>query len=802
MTVSAVVLANAAARDLVRTADSLMRQAGMQQLLLAAPDSLSTPILQSLQTRLNAQITRGASLSSAVNAAMERAAGTHVMIIPAGYRAGPRCVDACLSALNRTAGSSAVAPAIRLQSPDGTRQLATERVEVSVAALLADPIAAPPVLCLRRYGWEQLGGLDEEAGALSRLDLTVRLLLTGPIIPEPSAMVVRDAGALAQWPPEGVSDEIYLELLQYLLEKHRGTVEAEMTEVLVRQETGFGLLRDRHRALVSRRDMDLADLDAMRLETAHLKAWLLHHHRDGVDWGDLRRTDPISREWGYDRGEPVDRRYIERFLADHSSDVRGVVLEVQEDDFTRRFGGPRVLRSDVVDLEDTNDRATIHADLRSAPHVPSEAYDCVILTQTLHVIDDMHAVVREVHRMLKPGGAVLATLPCASRVCREYGERGDLWRMTPDGARVLFESAFDPEAVEEASYGNVLTNVAFLEGLSGSELEPGEFEKTDPFFPMLVGIRATKRRPGRARDPRGIVLLYHRIAGVSDVHGLNVSPHAFESQLEWLQSTCNVVTMDTLLQTSSYDLPERSVAITFDDGYLDNLQIAAPMLERFGLPATYFVTTRWLGAPGEYWWDLLERVVLGSSELPPALTLDTASGTLTLSTASRSDRRAAHEQLHARMVEADLREREQLVQLLGQFAAADPTSPRPMVADEVRTLARFPGASVGAHTVNHLSLAHQSAEVVRREMLECRLALEEVVGAPVRDFAYPYGSMRLECRDVARIEWQWACACDDQPVRESFDAARVPRVEVGNIDAPALEIRLGQLFERSATRDR
>src|SRR5690606_17248817 len=148
--------------------------------------------------------------------------------------------------------------------------------------------------------------------------------------------------------------------------------------------------------------------------------------------------------------------------------------------------------------------------------------------------DDMEAVVREVHRILRPGGTVLATLPCASRVCVEYGDGGDLWRVTPDGARRLFESAFQQGAVHVVPYGNVLTNVAFLEGLAEHELAAEEYDVTDPSLPALVGVRAVKTTSAR-RPTRGVVLLYHRVAAQADPLRLTVNPAIFESHLERLR---------------------------------------------------------------------------------------------------------------------------------------------------------------------------------------------------------------------------------------------------------------------------
>jgi len=221
-------------------------------------------------------------------------------------------------------------------------------------------------------------------------------------------------------------------------------------------------------------------------------AELLRQYPDigGVDLGDLDRRTPVSREWGYERGTPIDRYYIERFLEKHSSDIKGRVLEVQEADYTRKFGTSRVERSDVLDLDPANARATIIADLRSAGNIPPDTFDCIILTQTVHVIDDMRAVFGECARILKPGGVLLTTLPSASRVCLEYGHDGDFWRVTEAGARQLLEGIFPSDLLAVESHGNVLVNAAFLYGLGCHELRIDDFEAADPYFPLVVSARA------------------------------------------------------------------------------------------------------------------------------------------------------------------------------------------------------------------------------------------------------------------------------------------------------------------------
>jgi SAM-dependent methyltransferase len=217
-----------------------------------------------------------------------------------------------------------------------------------------------------------------------------------------------------------------------------------------------------------------------------------------VDWGALRRLTPVSPVFGCDRGQCIDRWYIERFLSAHASDVHGRVLEVAEDTYTRRFGAEKVSRSDVLHVLPGNRRATIVADLADGAALQSDAFDCIILTQTLLVIFDVHAAARTLHRMLKPGGTILATVPGISQISRYDMDRwGDYWRFTTLSAQRLFEEAFPRDQIKVRSHGNVLVATAFLYGLAVEDLRPDELEHDDPDYQLLITIRAVK--PGAAQ---------------------------------------------------------------------------------------------------------------------------------------------------------------------------------------------------------------------------------------------------------------------------------------------------------------
>jgi SAM-dependent methyltransferase len=207
--------------------------------------------------------------------------------------------------------------------------------------------------------------------------------------------------------------------------------------------------------------------------------------------GTLRRTTPLSDHWGYDRGTPIDRHYIERFLEAHRQDIHGHVLEVKDSTYTDRYG-QNVARKDVLDIDAANPHATVVADLAAADSIKADSFDCFILTQTLQFVSDLHASVAHIHRILRPGGVLLCTVPGISRVERAYASK-DYWRFTPAACSLLFDGEFGAQQVSVHGYGNVLAAIAFLTGLASEELSQRELATQGEDFPVMIATRAVKR---------------------------------------------------------------------------------------------------------------------------------------------------------------------------------------------------------------------------------------------------------------------------------------------------------------------
>jgi peptidoglycan/xylan/chitin deacetylase (PgdA/CDA1 family)/glycosyltransferase involved in cell wall biosynthesis len=656
------------------------------------------------------------------------------------------------------------------------------------AATFVDAIATGAVphasTMIRRRSWEAAGRFDESLRSFELLDFWATVFERGGrgvILSEPLLNYRVRAGSGYR---RSIQSDTYRDRLRHFYDKHRESVGRHWPDLIAGKEA-FLLSQIEYRTTLEARagtlTTELADLQRQIDEsTRALEARGLSR----VEWGDLRRVQPISPCWGLDRGQPIDRYYIERFLERHRADFRGSVLEVRDARYTRQFGGPAVTFSDVVDIDSTNDGATIVADLRSAGAIATSSFDCVVLTQVLQFIDDIHAALAECFRILRPGGTLLVTAPSVIRVDDEAGPDGDYWRLTEASARKHFASVFPADAFEVSTFGNVGACAAFLHGISVEEMTPADLDPVDPAFPLLIAVRAVKiEAPVKASagpalrssslPHQAVILAYHRVATLQpDHHNLCTPPEVFAEHMSCLARDFTPIGLDDLVETAAAGrIPERAVAVTLDDGYLDALTTAAPILTALGVPATFFINSDRLGHEHERWWDLLERLPLPASEL---------------------------EALNRSMWPLDANGRRQFVADVLARNGSDMlmrASHRVMTAKEVRELASRPGHRIGAHTVHHLALTTQPLEIKQCEVIADKAALEQAIGKPVSLFSYPYGDYDAELVSVVReAGFRAAVTVDAGLVSAGTDRFLLPRYEVTARDHDRFAERMKTLF--------
>ena len=203
-----------------------------------------------------------------------------------------------------------------------------------------------------------------------------------------------------------------------------------------------------------------------------------------------RGTEPLSDLWGSDRGTPVHRLYLDRFLAANRSDMRGRCLEFQDPTYVPTYGGDAVTRLDILHVDDSNPVATLVADLTQPNDLPSDTFDCIVCTHVLHLIYDVGRAVAELHRILKPRGVLLVATPGISMADPELFT--EYWRFTPTGLEELLGEAFGPSNVTVVPYGNSLTAAGDLRGRVVHEFDQRELDTTDPRFALEVCARAVK----------------------------------------------------------------------------------------------------------------------------------------------------------------------------------------------------------------------------------------------------------------------------------------------------------------------
>ena len=812
LTASIVVVATGPDRVVARAAEHAARQMRLHDHLVVLHDCASEhearQRLPPLDTLSNASFvaTDGLSPGAARNRALRSSTSDAFLILDGSEGLPPGYLNAACDALAKSAAAFATTQGAVITRPRSSSQM-------DLMALLEGPWSVAAATVFRRSFFDQAGRFDEALPDHVDWDLLLTLVETNAAGIALDLVVTRyDKDDVRLH--EALRAERHLPSIRQIFAKHRSTFERHHSHVLTSRDALAKSLWRHERALVAQRDQIRSELTETLSELAGLRERLRSRGREAFDFGDLRRTSPVSRNWGFDRGRPIDRYYIEGFVATHADDIRGSVLELLDADMTTNYGGDRVTRSDVLDIDPGNYQATIIADLRSADQIESETYDCFILTQTLHLIDDIEAALQHAHRILKPGGILLATFPCISKVSEEHGSPADQWRLTATAARRLFESAFLPSNIEVESRGNVLTATAFLYGLACEDVDAQALDVDDSSCPLIVTVRASKAAEPlrRARRPTGrhgsVILLFHRVASVAqDYHHLAVSPEVFRSQLEYLAGHCQLISLHEMATAASKGRPlEGAVALTFDDGYLDNLETAVPLLMERDAPATFFLTSERLLEPHRFWWDELEAILLHGNDLPSQLELRLGGVPRSYPLHDNAARRSAHDALYLVLKSSTPVVRDDIIRQLHRMArySPDSTEARPMIESEAVQLAGFRQIEIGGHSVHHLSLPELPPDQLFAEVFQCKSSLERVTARSTRQFAYPFGDLSPKAIEVVRASgFEFAVTCEARPLRDHEHPYRLPRLQapafggtefgewISRLLAPSTQERLG-----------
>jgi glycosyltransferase involved in cell wall biosynthesis len=467
--------------------------------------------------RLVRQGNRG--LPAARNAGLRESSGDFVTFLDADDRLKPRALEIGLRSLRAHPECAFVSGQVELTNHDGSLLRAAQHRVIDRdhhrVLLEGNPILSHATVMYRRQAFDIVGDFDERLAACEDYDLYLRITREFKACShdecvaeyrrhgdnmhrDPARMLTAALAALRKQRKAArrtVADRrAYVHGLAHWKRELGGQLVDDLRDRIAVRDFGRETRR-RLRVLARRHPGGLRELRHGRPQPhAPVRGKV---RRDsprvgGVRWGDLRRLQPIGADFGFERGTPVDRRYIEGFLERHADDVGGRVLEVADATYTRRFGGSAVTASEVIHLSRDNPDATIVGDLTDADHIPDASFDCVVVTETLHLIYDTASAVRTLHRVLRPGGVLLATFPGMSQI-----DESDTWcwSFTTLSARRLFGGIFGEANVEVESRGNVLAATAFLHGISAEELAPEEIDHPDPSYPMSIHVRAV--RPGR-----------------------------------------------------------------------------------------------------------------------------------------------------------------------------------------------------------------------------------------------------------------------------------------------------------------
>jgi GT2 family glycosyltransferase/SAM-dependent methyltransferase len=448
-------------------------------------------------------------LSSARNAGLHFASSRYITFLDADDRFEPNAIEAGLACFAQRPEAAMVYGGHRRIRADGKPldlgHFQALGEDPYADLLTGNRIGMHATALYRRDVLLAMGGFDEELRRCEDYDLYLRLALSYPIASHPEIV------AEYRWHGGNMSKDRreMLRAVLTVLDRHRGQTRAHRKAWRSGQrnwkdwyETGqltewddvegpvavSGTL-PRLARFVKRSMDDLRNSRSSGLLSRGGGTW--PPSVGSVDFGQLGTTTPISLDYGWDRGTPIDRYYIESFLANRTADIRGRVLEVGDDLYSQRYGGSKITHQDVLHLDVKHPKASLVGDLTQPDVLPDGAFDCILLTQTLQLIFDLRQAVRRLRAALRPGGVLLLTVPGISQIDR--GQWGDRWCWTFTTASIhkLFEPDFGPE-LEIKTHGNVFAATAFLQGVALEEVDRAKLNVYDPAYPVTITLRVRK----------------------------------------------------------------------------------------------------------------------------------------------------------------------------------------------------------------------------------------------------------------------------------------------------------------------
>ena len=323
--------------------------------------------------------------------------------------------------------------------------------------------------------------------------------------------------------------------------------------------------------------------------------------------------------------------------------------------------------------------------------------------------------------------------------------------------------------------------------------------------------------------PRALILMYHRVTELAnDPHLLAVTPLHFAEHLEIIRQHTTPVNLQQLVEALHRGkVPNRAVVITFDDGYADNLHQAKPLLERFEIPATVFVTAGQVDSQREFWWDELDRLLLQPVWLPDRLQLEIAGTAYVWESWQKGEytqqdyqrdrswhierqdephpRHRLFRTLFERLQSAPVEERQRVLESIRLWSGAEPIARpthRALSSDEVLLLAQDDLIEVGAHSMTHPNLAALDEAGQRAEIRQSRECLEAMINRPVTSFAYPNGFTTQESAVLLReARFTSACSSESDAVWRDADVFHMPRLGVRDWDQETFALWLKYWFD-------